>query len=256
MAVKRLRLSKEPEYTYDMIRKRWSESGPHTDVFSGHFLISFVSASSALEGIPVSYNTTREIFESERISGYTGDLRDVFSVMNNKRVAKILTTSLKMGEPLTIDLIKRVHDAALFASVDSHRYEDNGERAGEFKKHDYCTGKYSVGALPEEVPGLVEELCETVHSYSNADPLKLASVFHCYFENIHPFADGNGRVGRWLANYLLVKGGHPPILFTTESRAEYFQALERFDLTEELEPFASYLREQTIQSWPALRYQC
>ena len=73
--------------------------------------------------------------------------------------------------------------------------------AGSYKIHDYVVGD-DVGILPEDVPNEIQELCEQVNGYSGEDILTVAAYFHLSFESIHPFADGNGRVGRTLLNII------------------------------------------------------
>lgn len=239
--------------TYEQIVMRWQETAPHCEPFGGHFLLQFVTASSQIENINIDYNSTRELFESEQLTSYTGDLRDVFSVLNNKRVANYLNSQLNNGVPVTEELILETHRLLMFASIDRHRYEDNGERAGTYKQKDYCVGKHDVGSLPEDVPGDIQALCRLLQEIDNKDALRIASVFQTHFEYIHPFADGNGRVGRWLTNYILVQHGHPPVVYTCNARKQYYAALEAFDMEEEYTPMLEYMRDQTVDSWPALR---
>lgn len=240
--------------SYEEVIDSW-RSHTHSDVFSGHFLISFVSNTNQIENIDVDYNSTRELFESETVTTYTGDLRNIFSVMNNKSVAAYVNSQLHNCFPISKEMILEVHRLLMFASIDKHRYEDNGERAGAFKRKDYCVGKLSVGSVPEDVEGDIDLLCELCVENWDKDPLKVAAFFQCYFEYIHPFADGNGRVGRWLTNYILVANNHPPVLFTMEKRKEYYAALEAFDAEENYELMYNYLKEQTQLSWSALRGQ-
>ena len=235
--------------SYEDVVKAWCSREPKVPVFTGHFLLRLVSELNQLEGIGVDYNRTRELFESESVSNYTGDVRDLYSVMNNKNVAEYLELEFAKKSPVTVPLILEVHKLIMFGSLDNHRYKDNGERAGTFKKHDYCVGRYDVGASPEETPSLMQELCELCNE--DADPLKLATTFHCFFQNIHPFADGNGRVGRWLLNYLLVLKGHPPVIIPAYKKGEYYTCLEEFDRDEDFNRLYSFLRQCTVDSYKA-----
>ena len=106
-----------------------------------------------------------------------------------------------------------------------------------------------MGALPEDVP---EELSELVSEIKSAQPeqaLTVAAYFHAKFENIHPFADGNGRTGRLLMNYLLLLLDHPPVIIHEEDRRAYYGALEQFDRLQELDGLVDFLKEQTVKPW-------
>lgn len=221
--------------------------------FVGHFLMLFTTETNRIENINISYNSTRELFEQGTLLNYTGDLRSALSVVNNKSVAAYLNDCLDKGETVTPELIKEVHRLLMFASIDDHRYHDNGERAGSYKVHDYGVGRLSVGSAPDEVEGDITSLCEVLYDNSDSDPVKLAAVFMCHFEHIHPFADGNGRVGRWVANYILVSKNHTPVVFYSDDRAEYYAALEWFDLHGDYLPMYTYFTGQVEKSKQAVR---
>ncbi len=57
----------------------------------------------------------------------------------------------------------------------------------------------------------------------------LATLFHHKFEKIHPFMDGNGRVGRMLLNYILIKKGYPPLIVKKKFREDYLDSLGKAD---------------------------
>ena len=124
-----------------------------------------------------------------------------------------------------------------------------GERPGEYKCHDYVTGREEVGAAPEDVADEVRELLEELRDVASENVLTATAYFHAKFENIHPFADGNGRVGRLAMNYLLVLHGHPPIIIHEEDRKRYYAALEAWDARQELAPLREFLKEQTEKTW-------
>ena len=95
----------------------------------------------------------------------------------------------------------------------------------------------------------VQELIEDIGDVDDKNALTAAAFFHAKFENIHPFADGNGRTGRLVMNYLLVIHNHPPIVIHQEDRKAYFDALEAWDEEQNLQPLKDFLRAQTVKTW-------
>ena len=63
----------------------------------------------------------------------------------------------------------------------------------------------------------------------NLHPFVLAVIFHHKIEKIHPFLDGNGRTGRMLMNYILIRAGYPPSVIYKKNRDEYLDALGSAD---------------------------
>lgn len=133
-------------------------------------------------------------------------------------------------------------------TYDTRRWQ-LGERPGEYKHHDYVTGKEEVGAPPEDVQVEISELLSELEDIPNRNALTAAAYFHAKFENIHPFADGNGRAGRLTMNYFLVMHNHPPVIIHEEDRKFYYEALEAWDFKQELDLLRNFLKEQTVKTW-------
>ena len=118
------------------------------------------------------------------------------------------------------------------------------------------TGLHEVGALPEDVAEEMGELLEDMKDIQEEKALRAAAFFHAKFENIHPFADGNGRCGRLLMNYFLAMHDHPVITIHEEDRKEYMEALEvschperSEGSLQDLAPLEAFLKDQTIKTW-------
>ncbi|MDR1206645.1 MAG: Fic family protein [Peptococcaceae bacterium] len=238
---------------YEDAIRLWRDYGVRTeadiDCRLGNFRILFAYNSGRIENGAVTYGDTREIFENGRVLNYSGDPRALFELHNQRVCYEFLKPKLVAKEPLTIALIKETHGVLTAGTYDERRFVERGERPGEFKKHDYVTGIAEVGSLPEDVENDLMELLDELADYEGKDTLKVAAYFHARFEYIHPFADGNGRVGRTLLNYWLMIHGYPPVIIHDEDKVAYYGALARYDEAEDLEPMRLFLRQQTERTW-------
>jgi len=214
-----------------------------------NFRILFAYNSGKIENEAITYHDTREIFENSCILNYSGNPRTIFELSNQRVCYEFLKPKLAAKAPLTIALIKEIHGILTSGTYDERRYIEQGERPGEFKKHDYVTGVAEVGSLPEDVENDLSELLDELADYEDKGRLKVAAYFHTRFEYIHPFADGNGRVGRTLLNYYLMIHNHPPIIIHDGDKHAYYSALARYDEAEELEPMRLFLKQQAERTW-------
>jgi Fic family protein len=219
------------------------------DKYLDSFRVLFAYHSGKIENGDITYHDTREIFENGRVCGFTGTPRALFEQQNQKLCYEYLKGKMIAGEPLTVDLVREIHRTLTMGTYDERRYIENDERPGEFKKHDYVTGVHEVGSAAVDVEGDLRELLEEVAGFAAADALKAGAYLHARFEYIHPFADGNGRVGRTLLNYFLMTHNHPPLVVYDEDKASYYQALQAYDEDEEIAPLLAFLREQVKKTW-------
>ena len=95
----------------------------------------------------------------------------------------------------------------------------------------------NVAALRDAMPLLFELL-------SNESEASVRAVLgHFIFVNIHPYMDGNGRMGRFMMNVMLSSGGYPWTIIPVEKRAEYMSCLETASVTGDITPFAKFIAE-------------
>lgn len=212
-----------------------------------NFRIIFAYNSNRIENPETTYHDTREIFENGKVVNFTGDIRTIFEIQNQKECFDFLVNKILNKEPITKELILQTHEKLMKGCYDETRYL-KGERPGSFKKHEYVIGD-DVGELPENVENEIDFLCNELKENEGKDPLKIATYLHLNFEQIHPFADGNGRLGRTLLNYYLMIHDYPPTIIYNEDKDVYYMALEVFDRTGQINGFENFLQEQTEKTW-------
>lgn len=228
-------------------QKKITNSAELSEALNGHS-IAFAYHSGRLENERVTYNDTREIFEHDGVTAYTGDLRTLFEIRNAREANELLLSAFDQRQPLDEALLKAFQFRLTQNTYDARRWQ-LGERPGAYKRRDYVTGWEEIGAPPEDVQAEMAELLAEIQEIPPEKALTAAAYFHAKFENIHPFADGNGRTGRLAMNYLLLLNGHPPIIVHEEDRKEYYAALEAWDERQALEPLTEFLKAQTAKTW-------
>lgn len=216
-----------------------------------HFRILFAYHSGKIENDEITYHDTREIFENGKVLNYTGNPRSIFEQQNQKLCYEFLKEKIVAKEPLTSQLVLEIHRILTSGTFDERRFLENGERPGEYKKHDYVTGRQEVGSCAEDVAQEIEELLEKINGYAGKEVVRSGAYFHAVLEHIHPFADGNGRVGRALLNYYLMIHNHPPLVIYNEDKALYYECLEKYDREETIIPLTEFLKYETEKTWAA-----
>lgn len=240
---------------YDQILQEWKKNTDMETLLKDFFII-FSYHSGAIENPEIAYGTVMKIFKENRIENFTGNVRTIYEIWNHKVCTEWLQHKIVQREPVTPELIKDMHYYLTKETYDGRRHV-RGERPGEYKKHDYVVGN-DQGALPEEVASEIEELCDELTDIPdrNDNIIRTAAYLHCKFENIHPFADGNGRVGRMLMNYFLLIHSHPPVVIPVGTREKYYELLDIYDSTGDISGFVEYLKEQTVLTWEIRNQNC
>lgn len=242
---------------YELIVEKWKEKKISTiedlQTVLQNFRILFAYHSGKIENSEITYHNTREIFENGKVVNFTGELRTLYEIENQKKCFDFLKGKIVDREEITPDLIKSIHRELTQGTYDEARWL-KGERPGEYKKHDYVVAN-DQGALPEEVSEEIEELCDEIRDVPDKGEniIKTAAYIHCKFENTHPFADGNGRVGRTLMNYYLMTHNHPPLIVYDETKDQYYKALGYYDATGDISQFVEYMKESIVRSWEIYR---
>jgi Fic family protein len=212
-------------------------------------LVKGAQATTAIEGNTLSEAEVGLVAAGESLplsKEYQGiEVRNVLDAMNLllREVAVDSETAL-----ITEDLIRRFHEM-----IGRGLGEHFDAIPGQYRMDDRVVGPYKCPD-PGDVATLMRRLCAWLRTefgfesgkQSFVDAVIQAVVSHVYLEWIHPFADGNGRTGRLLEFYVLLRAGNPDIAshilsnFYNETRPEYYRQLHRACETRDLTRFLAY----------------
>ncbi len=212
------------------------------------YRILFAYHSNKIENPETDYHDTREVFENGKVTGFSGDPRTLFEIQNQKRCADFMIDHLIEKKEITVSLIKEIHRILTAGTYDENRYL-KGERPGEFKKGDYIVGKYEIGSPASEVENDINELLDEINETKSDRYALIAAYFHARFESIHPFADGNGRVGRTLLNYYFLMHHIKPVIIYEEDKKLYYDCLQAYDEKEDIQPLERFLEYCQQKTW-------
>jgi len=181
------------------------------------FTVNFTYESNAIEGNSLTLKDVILIL-TENIVPKGKDLRDVYETRNT-RIANQFLFDNKIK--ITIKDIIKLHELLI---------RDTGIAVGFKKLPNFLIMRNVKTVPPEKVEEEMIKLVKWYHENKEKEhPLRIAAEFHGRFERIHPFEDGNGRVGRMLINAILLEQGYPPLIIRKTMRQSYFDALEAFD---------------------------
>lgn len=195
--------------------------------------VLFSTHSCAIEGNSFSVDDTRELKEKGLGMIPAGKtLFEAFEMLDHFEAFEYMVQNLQ--HPLDETLLKEIN-----RRVTSHTltYRAPDATPGEYTTTDMAAGDTVFGDHEEliaRVPRLLESTEQTIVSAAT-HPMVVAARFHGFYEYLHPFRDGNGRTGRLVSNYILLRMGHPLLIIPSESRQEYIAALRmiRTEATDE-----------------------
>jgi fido (protein-threonine AMPylation protein) len=207
-------------------RDIWYEEAHNSTAIEGNTLALKQVKILLDEGRPVG---NKELCEYLEVQGYAHAARWVYGQAGADdgwgRDGAISRTELRQVHRQTVQLVWEV-------CPPDYPPLDPGETAGNFRRHDIAP--FPDGMVPPaftEVEARVTDWLKTVGAGPTTDEHFLTHLArtHADFESIHPFRDGNGRVGRLVLNLLLVRHGYPPAIIRKGSRPAYLRAIRRAD---------------------------
>lgn len=179
--------------------------------------------SNHIEGSRLSYEQTRYIFETNTIDAQDGlvNVDDILETVNHFRCIDLMIDQAK--RPLTETMIKQLHYLLKSGTSDSRK---DWFAVGDYKKLANEVGGRETTA-PKEVPKKMKELISDYEKPETAAFDELLD-FHYRFESIHPFQDGNGRVGRLILFKECLRNGSVPFIIEDDMKMYYYCGLQEW----------------------------
>lgn len=198
------------------------------------FAVEYTYNSNAIEGNTLTLRETDMV-----LRGLTIDrkpLKDHIEAVGHKEAFDFVSELVKENTPLSESIIKQIHYLVL-----ADKREDRGVYRKVLVR---IMGAHNEPVQPYLIQPRMEQLLYDYAESTEHIVTKLAR-FHIEFESIHPFIDGNGRTGRLLVNFELMKAGYPPIDIKFTDRIAYYNAFDNYHVKHNLSSmenlFAGYI---------------
>ena len=217
-------VSKELKLKIDALKKQYDSLKKGKEsllnmVFEAE-LPESVYNSNAIENSTLSISETEKILLEMEVFRKVS-VREIFEAKNLARVFEYIKEKVNVKN-VDKDLILLLHRMLIF--------NINENVSGRFrKKGEYVRIGTHVAPVPERVEAMIDEALLEYSGNQSAYFLEKIARFHLEFERIHPFCDGNGRIGRVIANYQLMQFGFPPIIIRDKEKKIYYRSFEEYE---------------------------
>lgn len=176
--------------------------------------------SNAIENSTLTLEETEKILLQIDLDRFISE-REIFEAKNLGRVVLYINKKAKEQE-LNLEVVLSLHKMLISNIRD--------DVAGRFRAdNEYVRVGSHIAPNPKEVKDRLEKMLTEYNASSHESIIKRIARLHLTFEYIHPFVDGNGRIGRVINNYLLIREGFVPINIKFIDRKKYYEAFKEFD---------------------------
>lgn len=178
--------------------------------------------SNAIEGSTLTYAETYAILYNDSSFKIQGkEPREIYEAINHKKALELIFENLQTSQEFDERFIKKLNETINMDIKDTEGYR---------KVTVFIRGSEHIPPEPEKVPNLMNYFVYN-YNHDEQDVFNKIAKYHIEFEKIHPFEDGNGRTGRLLLNYELLKNNLPPVVIVKDDRVKYFEFLRNDDIS-------------------------
>ncbi len=183
-------------------------------------ILRLTYSSNSIEGSTLTLAETREVLFFNRVPGNKKTV-EILEAKNHENAIRWMLSDEIIKSNLSIDFILQLHTMLMQNILVDH---------GKYRTHAVrILGSFVPTANYLKIPDLMEVFLRNfgdVHNISKDKILNNIAKSHAEFEKIHPFSDGNGRIGRLIVNFILLKANFPVMIINPEDKTDYYIALE------------------------------
>jgi len=196
--------------------------------------------SNAIENSTLSLDETEKILMQIDLDRYINE-RELFEAKNLARVVAYINQRA-LEKELSLDLILLLHKMLISNIRD--------DIAGRFRnENEWVRVANYIAPNPTEVIPLLKEMLVQYQTKDKDSIIRRIAKLHLTFEHIHPFVDGNGRIGRVVNNYALIRENYVPINIKFINRKEYYDAFQEFDRSKTTHIMEEIVGKALMQSY-------
>ena len=205
--------------------------------------VLFSAHSCAIEGNSFSVNDTRELKEHGlKLKLNNKTMIEAFEILDHFKAFEFLMKDL--NKPLSENLLIQVHKILTKNTIGFTK----GTHPGEYTNSQMAAGDTIFPDYQESIKSIPNLMNQTEAAIIKAKvhPVELSAKFHQFFIYLHPFPDGNGRIGRLFSNYILARLQHPLIIITKECKEDYINSLKACHKHKDTEIITTFFFKMSI----------
>lgn len=216
--------------------------------------LDFTYQNNKIENNKLSYGQTL-LFLKEATTPKDVSVKDCLDTKNHYEIVDVIFKSYKneLSEKMILNLhSKLMKDLVQWKYKDDYspgkyKWDTNYTIKQDGTMHWYMDHRKAPGAIRELVKETNERLKTSNQKSVQKHPLTIAAYFHTRFLEIHPFADGNGRISRIFTNDILIKKGYSPVFIKDSNKSVYLGLFEKSN-SKKLTPMINFLGKQLEES--------
>lgn len=206
--------------------------------------VRLTAHSCAVEGNSFTVDETRELREkgmSLKLQNHS--LFEAFEILDHFNAYEFVFDNL--DKPLTELFVKQTQELLTRNTIKFAK----GYEPGEYTRTQMAAGDTVFGDFETSIKRMPQLMQSTEDAIlkSSLHPLEISARFHKFFIYLHPFPDGNGRVGRLISNYILARLSQPHVIVTAADKSAYINALKLSEKHRDTSILTNYFAELSIE---------